>query len=285
MIETAPSGLTAELRRIKGFVLEALAEEAEGDDEIPGGGLGTIVGGCWTRTIDAGPYTTIKVGDVKPDLTKMLKGDLLYWLWRLRAASVTTPDEEPGPWGPGDWYHFETKCIECKHQYPWRVLLSSMKIQKLPEASAEQLLTGDGRFTTTVDGREYTFELAKVEQESAMQKLRKQQKRVAATKIDRITQQTVSIEGLKSQDIRKRYEHIRALDNPDLQALEKAYDAADCGIDTSFHTKCPRPGCRWVQETELPLGKGFFAPKRPYGAEPEPTEEDEETMAGDLAVP
>jgi len=258
MQDTAPSGLTANVRKIKGHVLASLAAEADADTSADGG-ISTIVGGCWESTVEAGPYAFVTPGEGIPDWSRVLKGDLMFWLLRLRALSVRTPDSNPGPWGQGDAYCFPVKCQNCPKQYDWEVNLSSLPIKHLPEESAQRIRSGDGRFKVTVGGRAYVYELQMPKHDEPMRRARKQQKRVASTIIDVLTSQTVSIEGVKPSII-DRYNHMADLEFEDIQALQEAYEASDCGVETSLDTKCP--GCRWVQEVELPLGKGFFAPRR-----------------------
>lgn len=265
------SGLVASVRNIKGHELAALAEQAEGDT-TPIDGITTIVGGCWLTTIDPGPYRIVTAGDAKPEYKRILKGDIIYSLLRLRASSVKTPDSTPGPWGPGDPYAFDVQCgaSGCRKRYGWELLLSQLKRKELSEASRKTLNEG-GVFETTVGGRRYTFQLQTPAIDEPMVKLRGQQKRKSASIVDTLTAQTITVEGLKSNDIRSRWNYIADLDNLELQELQEAYEDADCGIDTEIQTQCVH--CRRIEDIELPLGRSFFRPKKPAAEEVEIEEE------------
>lgn len=264
---TCPSGLVGRIRRIRGTELSALAEQSDGENSAESG-IATIVGGCWEETVDAGPYpeSIAPIGPgMRPNWKTMLKGDLAYALFRLRAASVETPDEPPGPWGIGDCYYFDVQCERCRVRYSWQLLLSDLRCVRLPETS--QTILGDPAqsFRCEVGGHKYTFALQSAARDEPMGKLRKQQRRTTATMVDSLCAQTISVDG-QALDIRRRWAHLEKLDMPMLQRLRQAYEAADCGIDTEVQTRCPE--CRWTQDIELPMGKGFFAPKSRPPLEP-----------------
>ncbi len=183
-----PSGMTCRLRKIKGQVLVTLAEQA--DDATPGGSFGTIVGGCWEGLIDRGPYPEgVFVEGAAPRWDRVLKGDLLYMLLRLRAASARTPDSDPGPWGPGDPYVFTARCQACNKPYEWEVLLSDLKVQQLSKESREIFADGTTYHRVEVQGVQYAFKLLLPDQDAPADKLRKQQKRKKSTFVDRMAAQ------------------------------------------------------------------------------------------------
>lgn len=257
----APSGLTADVRKIKGTELIKLAEGA--DDSGPDGGFGNVLSGCWLRTTDAGPYAFVQVGDAKPQWSRLLKGDALYAFVFLR--SISMPD--------GDDYDFPVQCEECKHRYDWTVKLSSLKVQKLSEEGAASVKSGKPLETHLPDGRAVRFMLQTIAQEEPLTKFMKQQKRETATMIDTLVSQIVSIEGVKP-DIRNRWRFVSELDMDVLYNLRADFDSKDCGIETQFQTRCTKRSCRWEQDVNLPLGKTFFAPKRRRAEPIETTEED-----------
>jgi hypothetical protein len=245
----APSGLVADVRKIKGTELIRLAESA--DDAGPDGGFGHVLSGCWLRTVDPGPYGFVQAGDVKPTWERMLKGDTLHAFVFLR--SISMPD--------GDAYDFPVHCEECRKRYEWTIKISELGVRKLPAESAERLRAGKPFETHLADGKLVRFNLQTISQEGPITRLMKQQKREQATMIDTIVGQTISVEGV-GPDIRARWRFISELDMDELYRLREAFDAADCGIETGLQTRCTNRQCRWEQDINLPLGKAFFAPRR-----------------------
>jgi hypothetical protein len=274
---TCPSGLIGRVRNIKGHELAALAEQADGDS-TPIDSIATIVGGCWQETVDPGPSRIIQAGDAKPSWGRVLSGDIIYSLLRLRASSVKTPDSDPGPWGPGDPYHFDVQCQACHKRYGWELLLSELKVKTLPDES-KQIIEQSGNFTAVVGGRKYTFQLQTPELDEPITKLRRQQKRSATSIIDTLVAQTIGVEGVNAKDIKRRWAHIVDLDAFELRELQDAYEAADCGVDTEIQTKCTHAGCRYIQDLQLPFGRDFFRPRKPPPELESSEEEDEQSQA------
>lgn len=256
----APSGLTADVRKIKGTELIKLAESS--DDAGPDGGFGNVLNGCWLRTIDPGPYSFVQAGDAKPQWSRLLKGDTLYAFIFLR--SISMPD--------GDDYDFPVQCEECKKRYDWTIKLSSLFLKRLPASSIEKLKT-QKPFETEVSGRGVKFNLQTIAQEEPLSKFMRQQKRQTGTMIDTLVSQIISIEGVKP-GIRNTWQFVSELDMDELYNLRAAMDEPDCGIETQFQTRCTNRQCRWEQDINLPLGKTFFAPKRKR-QEPEKDQNDE----------
>lgn len=245
----APSGLVADVRKIKGSELVKLAEST--DDAGPDGGFGHVLSGCWLRTLDPGPYSFVSAGDAKPPWSRLLKGDTLHAFVFLRSISMPN----------GDDYDFPVQCEECKKRYDWTIKLSELEVKRLPPESVENVRAGKPFETRLGDGRLVKFNLQTIAQEEPLTKLMRQQKRKTGTMIDTIVAQVVSIEGVKP-DIRNRWQFVSELDMDELYNLREAFDEADCGIETSFETRCTNRSCRWEQDVNLPLGKTFFAPKR-----------------------
>jgi hypothetical protein len=259
-----PSGLVGEFRNIKGHELAKLAEEADDAATPAEGGIVTIVRGCWQKLIDPGPYPE-SYFDANGAVAwqKVLKGDLQTMLFRLRASSVRTPDADDGPWGKGDLYVFAVRCEACGKRYEWEVHLSELPMKMLPEASKKVIATGNVSFETRVSDRKFVFTLGTLARDQPLEKLMKSQGRVKGTIIDILAARTLSIEGLAAQnDIRAKWNAIKDLDNWELQDLQAAYEAVDCGIETTIETRCDKADCRWPQEVELPMGKDFFSARK-----------------------
>lgn len=247
----APSGLTAEVRKIRGVELVRLAEQA--DDEAETNAFGQVLGACWVRTIDPGPYPFVKAdSEERPPWARILKGDVLFAFVYLRRISM--PD--------GNSYDFDVRCEECRKRYGWTIDLSKdLTTKALPAESVERIKRGEAFETRMSDGRLVRFALQTTDQEAPMLRLLKQQKRTRTTFVDVLASQTVSIEGV-NPDLRARWRFLSELDLDELYGLRDAFEAPDCGLDTAIQTRCTRPQCGWVQDVNLPLGRTFFAPRR-----------------------
>lgn len=252
----APSGLTAEVRKIRGVELVKLAEQA--DDAAPADAFGQVLGACWIRTIDPGPYPFVKgESEERPPWGRILKGDVLFAFVYLRRISM--PD--------GDVYDFDVRCEECRARYGWTLNLArDLSVKPLPSESAERIRRGDC-FETKIRDRVVRFNLQMTSQEEPMLKLMKQQKRGRSTFVDVLASQTVSIEGV-NPDLRARWRFVSELELDELYALRDAFEEPDCGLDTAIQTRCTKRACGWVQDVNLPLGRTFFAPRRKPKTEP-----------------
>jgi hypothetical protein len=266
----APSGLTAEVRKIRGVELVNLAEQA--DDAAPSDAFGQVLGSCWLRTINPGPYPFVK-GDSeeRPPWGRILKGDVLFAFVFLRRISM--PD--------GDTYDFDVRCEECRNRYGWSVnLAKDLTVKRLPAESAEKLRKGESFETKIGDGRVVRFNLQTTTQEDPMLRLMKQQKRGRSTFVDVLAAQTTAIEGV-NPDLRARWRFLSELDLDDLYRLRDAFEDPDCGLDTAIQTRCTKRACGWVQDVNLPLGRTFFAPRRRRKEAEE--EADTPTSSGDCS--
>lgn len=254
----APSGLTAEVRKIRGVELVNLAEQA--DDAAAADSFGQVLGSCWVRTIDPGPYPFVKGdSDERPPWARILKGDVLFAFVYLRRISMPN----------GDDYDFDIRCEECRKRYGWSVnLASDLTVKRLPPESVERIKRAEPFETRTSDGRLIRFMLQTTGQEDPMLRLMKQQKRGRSTFVDTLAAQTISIEGV-NPDLRARWRFISELDLDELYRLREAFEAPDCGLDTAIQTRCTKRDCSWVQDVNLPLGRNFFAPRRRPKAEPD----------------
>jgi hypothetical protein len=254
-----PSGLVADLRKIKGSEMAALAEQADGGGRADP--FSTLLSSCWLQTIDPGPYAFVLPGDAKPEMRRLLKGDLLYGFVALRRISL--PE--------GDTYDFDAQCERCRARIPWSVDLREIPVRVLSKESVERV-RGGRVFLTSVDdddgAREVRFNLQFLAQEDEMTRFMKSQKRTKATLLDTLASQIVAIDGV-GPDFRARYRYLNDLSMGALLTLQQAFEEADCGLDTAIDVRCVNSDCRWEQSIALPFDKRFFAlRKRP--AKPTP---------------
>lgn len=249
-----PSGMTGDVRKIKGTEITVLAEQSEGSGSSDGG-FASLLNGCWLRTTDKGPYPFVAVGDTKPDWERVLKGDVLKGLVDLRRVSLTD----------GDDFDFDVQCEECRSKIKWSVKLSVLPVRKLPKESFDAIAEGRP-FSVLIskDGTKHkaTFNLQTIGQEKPIAKLMKQQNRSTGTIVDVLCSQIVSIEGVKP-DIKARHRFLTDLGYGELLDLRAELDSHDCGIDTAIEVRCQNKQCQWEQEVALPLlGRRFFSQKK-----------------------
>lgn len=267
---TAPSGLTGELRKIRGRELVALTEARESDNADENG-LAPILNGCWLSTIDPGPYRFMEAGDARPPWGRILKGDVVATMVKLRRWST---------WADFD---FDVQCKKCSENIRWTVNLDTdLKYKMLPASSAERIREGKP-FEHVVDGRTVTFDLQTIAHESRAAAMMKRQRRTGtATPVDLIYAQTRTVEGIPPTDDRKVWAFIADLSQGDLYEMIDAYADPDCGIQTEIKIRCQ--GCRLVQAIDLPLlGRQFFAHRRAKPKAEEMEEGEEAEMAGSSA--
>lgn len=256
-----PSGFTFEARKIKGREIIAIAEQAE--EGTVQSAFVTLVGGCWLSTVWPMPYPFVQEGaEESPMWMRLLKGDVLFALIELRRISM--PD--------GNEYDFDVRCEACGKKYGWTVLLNQLPKIALPVESVTKLSKGLP-FVVQFDPlgpQPITFELQTMDQEQDIAKLLQSTDRVRATLIDTLASQIKKI-GERTPTMRQKFELLSDLDYDALMNLRAQFEAADCGIDTEFKTRCKH--CRNEQEVALPLGKSFFGPRRAKPAAPADQEE------------
>jgi hypothetical protein len=205
---------------------------------------------------------------VKFDWKRINLGDIHYALLRLRAASL--PD--------GHLYAFQVKCESCGEPYPWELdIINDLRVQALPESSAEIIRTG-GRHEATAAGRRVEFELRRLSQIGTIRKEMKRMQRRGMSLAESVAMQVAHVDGLKSQDMRSIYRFVLDLDWDEVLSLRDQFDEADGmvlldGVDT----KCIH--CKWQQEITLPFGKTFFRPPKRKATTEKMSEDDSDQTA------
>lgn len=279
MLIELPSGLQGEARKIRGAEAIELAERA---GQAGGNSLGSILRGCWQRTIDPGPYAHTVVGEQALDWNRVLKGDLLAGLIALRAASIpSVRDVPPGePW-PGKQYSFYVQCERCQTKYGWTVndIVHDLPRRELSPESVEQLRAGKPFTATATDddghAHELTFDLMLPEQDDVLRVLLKTLNRKRITTVESLAAQTRTVNGKAMAPVfRQRF--FAQLPLGELNRLRDLFDTADCGIDLDFETRCTNPDCGWEQDVTLPFDKTFWRPDlAPAKKAPEPSPDPE----------
>lgn len=247
MIVECPSGLVVELRPMTGQEILLVAQQHDG---MVADLVQRFVGGCWVETRATGPYKGMQVGGGRPDLLRLLKGDTSWLYIQLRRISV--PD--------GDKYSWTHGCSSCGEQFEHEVLLADLKLQALPQSSADRLQAGETFEAALPDGRAVRFVLQTLQHDRDIaDRIREEIKRQkgrgrSTTLLDTLAAQITDLEGCKTwQD---RWKALLKLDLPALGGLQGAMEDADCGFDTDVPVRCPF--CGWREDVSVPFGRSFW---------------------------
>jgi len=232
-----PSGMTGNIRKLKVREQNLLADARQNRN---GEALHDVLAGIWTETTDPGPYKFKGA----PEWRNVLTGD--HFTCMLNVMSLTFPG----------MYEFNVPCQGCQTTIRWEVDPLSLPLKKLSKASASTL-QGGNQFTTTVPstGAKVTFKLLHANSQQRIIKARRNagDRLVSAM----LLMQLVEAEGIAKA---KLGTWVDDLDADDAIALQKAFDAAGCGIETSIDILCSE--CFLEQEVEIPFGRDFFTGKR-----------------------
>lgn len=244
-----PSGLTGEVRKLKGKEANNLADRRL---SRKGETYDRILRGCWLNTEDPGPYGRI----VQPGASSVPWGSILVCdrFYILAAIRVAT-------YGPE--YIFPTKCGEdgrggCGHKFEWEVNIETdLDVFDLPDASRAKIAAGDNRFTVTLQGVSYAFKLLTGDDERRSgQRLQKARDALVTTAL---AARIIEVEGLEGgRSAIPAYLEELDLD-VQLELLEK-FEEVDGGIDTDFEVECPR--CENIYRAAVPFeGSEFWTPR------------------------
>lgn len=289
ILVTCPSGLTLEMRRWKLSDMEEWAESAES----AGAGealLATICQRSFVRIVDPGPYAFLEAGPANFDWQTIGKADVLWTLFRVRAASWPS---DPATGRTGEHYLFDAVCKRHKTAlvFQARVELNKLKARPLPAESAARMRDGKGLIHTTPDGITIVFRIPTLKQDEPLVKLLKKEKRgvrgsdLLAVQVDSITFPAGGPSAIHGDNnLAKKIRFFRDLDIEDLTPIRDAMSAAGMHVITKVDPTCPE--CGGVQTMQLPLGPSFFLPPDPSQEtpeeEPEPEDpEPEEETNGD----
>lgn len=240
---TCPSGLRGEVRKLKGSEANILSDRKAAKK---GETYDRILSACWTKTIDAGPYPKIQPGEGSIPWDGILVCDRFYALTCIRIATY------------GSNYVFPAQCPVpvCGARFEWEIdLAKDLPVIDLPEASREQIRSGENRFETEVGGHTVHFKL----QNGADEK--RAGKRATAHR-DQLMTVAVSSRILQVDDMTRKAEIDQWLKDTDLDLqwdLLKSFEEVDGGIEQTIEIECPE--CFKIYEVLLPFeGEGFWIP-------------------------
>lgn len=243
-----PSGLTVELRGLKGRELDTFANQQTAKRQNIGR---KVLEACTLNVVDPGPYDF----EDRPDWSGVLAGDAMFALLKVREATfLGTVDEgilikqrceEDGC--PSDGKPFE-----------WVVTTDELKIQRLSPEAAEAFREGlpmasdvalsDGTYKVShklLAAREYERQGSKADTPTGAVRARL----VRVVKPDG--------EEVEENDLRRWVEDLDLLD---FEKMDEMLEKHDCGVKPQVDITCPACGEEWP--APLPLENLFSRRKR-----------------------
>lgn len=240
-----PSGLTVEVRKLKGREGNVLADRRSARR---GETFDKLLTNCTLRVTDPGIYNVAEGGTLP--WGKVLICDRFVALVAIRIATYGTD------------YIFKAHCDEsdsgCGKRFEWEINLETeMPLFDLPEESRIAVKDGRNRFETTAGGRKVVFKLQRGEDEH------KAAKRLADAGATQMTTalatRIVEVDGVEPRQIEKWLEDLDITEQ--LELLDR-FDEVDGGFDTEVEIECP--GCDRVFKVNPPFGGAdYWLPRRP----------------------
>ena len=248
-----PSGMLGEVRGLSGRDGRYLTSESTiRDGELED----FILGHCWTRTIEPGPYNH-KGGEI--DWDSVLVGDRFYALISVREATY-----------PGKDYPLKLQCAQllCKKKFEWEIRLAELleKRTKRLDPKHIELFKAGNRFTETIPDTDTKFifklktggDAKRTLKHIEMKKTgpKKQQERQNLM-IDSLASYILEIDGVgkKKDDI---FDYLENRPLGTIDSLMPLIQSYDCGVDTDIEVECPH--CDGEMIIKLPFDRAFFLP-------------------------
>lgn len=242
-----PSGAAIELRALsladENFLTDQGKRRKRGANPLV-----DVLARCTLQVADPGPYPFLKAGSA-PDWGRMLRGDFWWALLELRALSYRD----------GDTFDMAFACDArgCSHRWEERIRLREQLPQvPIAKAVAERVRAGEPH-ETTIDGRRVSFTLPTGATEDEIERLRDKYpgRGMACT----LRAYIRDVEGVERREILDWLDgqgspskHPGLLSD-DAEQLRAAFDAVDCGVDTTIRTECPRCGAE--AQADLPFDR------------------------------
>lgn len=278
-IAKLPSGLVVAHREWKFGDMQRWAKTVEeggsNDDLMVEATMSTLL-----RVEDPGPYPFAESA-TSLDPLRLLKKDVAWWLYRIRAASF--PDD-PKHGLTGEDYVFDWQCrVDTKHAVtPKAVRLCDLRVKPLPETSVVHIQTGKD-FTVVMPGGEtVSFVLATVGIDQPMRQLMKRRTAelrrkkkgapaVEPTMAEIVACQITRVSSIReeNQSLERRAAYIENLTFREWSVLKEAIEKAAPEIYQKVDCICDE--CGATTEVRLPLTPGFFFPDREEEAAEETT--------------
>lgn len=237
-----PSGLTVEVRKLKGAEANILADrKAARKGQV----FDKILRACVTSILDPGPYKAAEGGSDTFNWDPVLVCDRFYILVAIRVATH------------GSSYVFNVPCSKCDEDFEWEIdIYSDLEIFDLPESTIQKIAAGDNEFETTVGDDKITFRLMTGKDERAVGLKAKEYRAErwtfsVASRIHKVNGKRVAFD--------EAMQYAAEKDFDEQLSLIGKFEEVDGGIDQLINVECPECG-REVQHN-LPFeGAEFWTP-------------------------
>ncbi|MCK9629888.1 MAG: hypothetical protein M0R37_15030 [Bacteroidales bacterium] len=243
-----PSSAVVELRSVSIADENRLAQTNKRHKKGAPNGLVEVLNRCTLRVVDPGVYPFL-LAEGRPDWDKMLRGDFWWALLELRALSYKE----------GDTFDMWFTCRQrqCANRWEEKVQIrKDLPMIPLSEDARERVRSGQP-FETTIDDRKVFFNLATGGTEDLIERMTVQHP--GREMSINLRSQIVSVEGVEKRDILDWLDgespkgNWPGLGSDDAEELRAAFDAAECGVDTTIRTECPKCGAEAA--AELPFDR------------------------------
>lgn len=245
---TTPSGLSGEIRKLKGSEANILSDRKAARR---GETYDKILRACWLTTDDPGPYVNQGVAPDSRSINwgRILVCDRFVALAAIRAATY------------GSSYTFPVQCGEsggrgCGHQFEWELdLETEIPVYPLPEESRAKIAAGNNRFETKLGDVAIVFKLLTgADEKRAGKTLRKSRTELFTTAI---ASRIVEVDGIDRWSVKKWLDTLDL--DVQLELLAK-FESVDGGFETENEVECPE--CDRVQGITVPFeGEAFWLPR------------------------
>jgi hypothetical protein len=246
-----PSGLTITLR---GKTLEedtALTDQSRGRtfDDI----CFDLLTACTVSVEDTGPKEDVLDENGKLDWNKVLRGDFLAAIFAFRRLSFKD----------GHLYDIDVNCPRCGKRLEWQANLNMLEDggdivdYPLPDDSADKMMRGE-LFEVEVDGKVVSFRLQTVADAKKNSKAIMQSGSTKGARANALRQRILGVSGIEEGNDVIRW--LRKLEDADVQVLQEAMEAEDCGIDDEIEIECPHFGCGAEFMATVPFDASFLMP-------------------------
>jgi hypothetical protein len=221
-------------------------------------------------TVDPGPYPFVQAGDTHFDWKRVLKADLIWALYRIRAGSFPV---YPDLGLDGEDYTFDFRCPDpsCDgHHKPdvHKIRLCDLQVRALPASSFEIMRSGKS-FETKVAGKLVRWVLATSALDAPLREhVKRERKRTQnpkrpSTLAEDLAAQITWIEDVNGsdRDLGARAKWLGALSIGDWAHLRDEIIRAAPLVRNKADVTCEE--CGRVTPIPVPLFGTFFSPKDP----------------------
>ena len=229
--KTLPSGLSGEIRGLKGREIKKL-----GESQNP---YFDVLDGCWLKTLAAGPYV-LHDGE-RPRWTEVLSGDIMTAL--LAVSEATFGAKRVVNW-PCESHGCRSQ-VAALNATPIDVT-KNIAIRPLAPEMLAAFRDGN-RIEAVVDGKRLWHRLATgADIAAAFARAGKGKPDI----FEALERRIVEIEGVRDfpQD---RIAWLEELELADLRAFGKTMNSRECGPEQTFQTQCAF--CKLVQDVPIPF--------------------------------